>query len=29
MMQDLTLVIFVTIVMVAWLWVKDQENNDE
>ena len=29
MIQDITLVIFVAIIMVAWIYVKNQENDDE
>ena len=29
MIQDLTLVIFVAVIMLAWIYVKEQENNDE
>jgi len=29
MIQDLTLVIFVAVIMLAWIYVKNQENDDE
>jgi len=28
-MSDLGLILIVAVVFVAWLWVKEQENNDE